>query len=458
MPKEDNKILKYNHGAKSMKTPFIIYADLECLLEKMNTCYNNLEKLVTTKINKHALSGYSLFTRCSFDEEKNKLTDYRGEDSMKIFCKDLRKHATKIINYEKKEKMLLTEEEKRNHSKQKVCYICKKGFTTYDSNKEYYKVKDHCHYTGKYRGAAHNICNLRYKIPKEIPIVFHNGSTYDYHFIIKQLAEEFEGEFEFLGENTEKYITFSVPIKKEITRKDNIIKISYKMWFIDSFRFMSTSLSNVVNNLSENIHNGKCIDSKSCLDYMTIKDEKLILGCFKGKKNYEKDFNKELIKRFANIYRFCNKDLNKFILLLRKGVYPYEYMDIWEIFNETLLPNKKAFYSNLNMKDITDTDCMHANKVFKEFKLKNLGEYHDLYTQSDTLLFADVFENFRNVCIKIYKLAWQVCLKKTCVELELITDPDTLLMVEEGIRDGICYAIHRHAKANSKYTKNYDEK
>ena len=133
-------------------------------------------------------------------------------------------------------------------------------------------------------------------------------------------------------------------------------------------------------------------------------------------------------------------------------------MDIWEIFNETLLPNKKAFYSNLNMKDITDTDCMHANKVFKEFKLKNLGEYHDLYTQSDTLLLADVFENFRNVCIKIYKLAWQVCLKKTCVELELITDPDTLLMAEEGIRDGICYAIHRHAKANSKYMKNYDEK
>ena len=214
MPKEDNKILKYNHGEKSMKTPFIIYADLERLLEKMNTFYNNLEKLVTTKINKHAPSGYSLFTHCSFDEEKDKLTHYRGENSMKKFCKDLRKHATKIINYKKKEMMLLTEEEKRNHNKQKVCYICKKGFTTHDSNKEYYEVKDHCHYTGKYRVAAHNICNLRYKIPKEIPIVFHNGSTYDYHFIIKHLAEQFEGEFECLGENTEKYITFSVPRRK----------------------------------------------------------------------------------------------------------------------------------------------------------------------------------------------------------------------------------------------------
>ena len=126
--------------------------------------------------------------------------------------------------------------------------------------------------------------------------------------------------------------------------------------------------------------------------------------CFRCKKNYEKDFNKELIIRFANIYKFCNKDLNKFILLLKKGVYPYEYMDNWERFDETLLPNREAFYSNLNMEDITDTDYRHANKVFKEFKLKHLGEYHDLYIQSDTLLLADVFENFRNMSIKVYEL------------------------------------------------------
>ena len=120
--------------------------------------------------------------------------------------------------------------------------------------KKYFKVKDHCHYTGKYRGAAHDICNFSYKIPKEIPVVFHNGSKYDYHFIIKNLAEEFEGEFECLGENTEKHITFSVPIKKEITKidkdgNDKIMKISYKIKFIDSFRFMSSSLSNLVDNL-----------------------------------------------------------------------------------------------------------------------------------------------------------------------------------------------------------------
>ena len=104
------------------------------------------------------------------------------------------------------------------HNKQKACHICKKRFSTDNGKKEYFKIKDHCHYTGKYRRAAHDICNLRYNMPKQIPVEFHNGSTYDYHFIIKELAEEFEGEFECLGENTEKYITFSMPTKKEIQK------------------------------------------------------------------------------------------------------------------------------------------------------------------------------------------------------------------------------------------------
>ena len=162
------------------------------------------------------------------------------------FCKDLRKHVTKIINYEKKEMIPLTKKEEKTHNKQKFCYICRKEFNTDDNDKKYHKLKDHCHYTGKYRGAAHDICNLRYKISKEIPVVFHNGSTYDYHFIIKNLAEEFEGEFECLGENTEKYITFSVPIKKEITKKDKIIKISSKIKFTDSYRFMSIHYQNLL--------------------------------------------------------------------------------------------------------------------------------------------------------------------------------------------------------------------
>ena len=310
------------------------------------------------------------------------------------------------------------------------------------------------------------MCNLRYKVAKEIPIVLHNGSTYDCHFIIKELVKEFDGNFECLGENTEKYITFSVPIKKKIENKN--IEITYKIKFIDSYRFMSMSLSKLIDNLSKGLHNNKCLNCKSCLDYIKTKSEKLLFKCFNCKQNYEKDFNKELIKRFASTYEFCNKNLNKFVLLLRKGVYPYEYMDNWKRFNETSLPTKESFYSNLNMENIEDIDYSYGNNVFKRFKLKNLGEYHDLYVQSDTLLLADVFENFRNTCLKVYELdtahflslpglEWQACLKKTNVKLELLTDYDMLLMVEEGIRGGICHSIHRYAKANNKYMKYYDE-
>ena len=262
-------------------------------------------------------------------------------------------------------------------------------------------------------------------------------------------------------------------IKKEITIKDKdgndkITKISYKKKFIDVFRFMSSSLSNLADNLSEKLHSDKSTDCKFYLNYMTTKDEQLIFRCFECKNNYGKDFNKELIKRFANIYEFCNEDINQFILLLRKSVYPYECMDSWVRFNETPLPDKEDFYSSLNMEDITDVGYRHAKRVFKNLSNKNLGDYHDLYVQRDTLLLADVFENFRNMCIKVYELdpthflyalglAWQVCLKKTQIELELVTNINMLLMVEQGIKGGVCHAIHRYAKPNNKYMKNYDK-
>ena len=185
-------------------------------------------------------------------------------------------------------------------------------------------------------------------------------------------------------------------------------------------------------------------------------NEKLIFKCIDCEKEYEKDFKKELIERFANTYKFCDNDLDKFIMLLRKGVYPYEYMDGWDKCNEKIIPGKELFYSNLTSENISETDYAHANNVFKKFSINNLGEYHDLYVRSDTLLLADIFENFRQSCLKNYELdpahfvsllglAWQACLKKTNVELELLTDYDMLLMVEEGIRGGICHAIQRYA-------------
>ena len=168
------------------------------------------------------------------------------------------------------------------------------------------------------------------------------------------------------------------------------------------------------------------------------------------------------------MYQFCNGNLNKFVLLLKKDVYSYEYVDSWERFNETSLPDKNYFYSELNLEDITDKDYLHAQKVFEKF-YTDIGNYHDLYVQTDTLLLADVFEKFRDKCIEIYGLdpsyfysapglAWQACLKKTDVKLELLTDYQMLLMIEEGIRGGMCQSTHRYAKANNKYMKNYDKK
>ena len=158
---EDNIILKYNQGEKSMKVPFVIYADLESLLTKMNTCNNNPEKPSTTKINKYKPSGYSLFIQCSFDTTKNNLDYYRGKNCMKNFCLDfcldLREHSAKIIKYEKKKMIPLTKKEKRAHRASRRCYICLRKFSTDDNNEKYQKVRDHCHYTGKYRGASHDI-------------------------------------------------------------------------------------------------------------------------------------------------------------------------------------------------------------------------------------------------------------------------------------------------------------
>ena len=212
--------------------------------------------------------------------------------------------------------------------------------------------------------------------------------------------------------------------KKEIENK-----------FIDNMRPITNSLSKSIDKVSE-------IDRKISYDALIVK--------------------------FYNTYQLCNKDLDKFALLLRKGVYPYEYMDSWKRFKEESLPDKEYFYSELNKEHITDDGYAHAQKVWDTFNIKNLGEYHDLYVQSDTALIADAFENFRDKCIEIYELdpahflsapglGWQACLKKTEVELELLNENDMLMMFEEGTRGGMCQATYRYAKANNKYMKNYDK-
>ena len=216
----------------------------------MSTCHNNPEKLSTAKINEDTSSGYSFLRQCWFDATKNKLDCYKGKNCRKMFCKDSKKYTTNIINYEKRKMIPLTYEENKSYKKQNVCYIWKKKkIVLMMKIKSIKKSEIIVIMLGNIENiAAHNICNLRYKIPTEIPVVFHNGTTYNHKFIINDLTKEVEGWFECLGENTDRYITFSAPIKKEL---NNGKTITYKLKFIDSFRFMSSSLSSLVNNLSE---------------------------------------------------------------------------------------------------------------------------------------------------------------------------------------------------------------
>ena len=196
------------------------------------------------------LCKYPMPTIQAVDGIENKQDVYRGEDFMKKFCQSLREHLMKkIINFVKKKMIPLTNKQQESYEKTKICCICIKTFQDKDiSHNNNCKFRDHCHYTGKYIGAVHSICNLKYSLPKEIPVVFHNGSNFDYQFIIKKLEKEFEGE------NTEKYKTFSVPITKEIKiigkNGEEIRKaIPYKLQFTDSARIVASLLSNLVDNL-----------------------------------------------------------------------------------------------------------------------------------------------------------------------------------------------------------------
>ena len=223
--------------------------------------------LILKKKAMHEPCGYSLHLVSSFDSKKSKHSFCIGRDCIKKFCKDLKELASKIINYEEKEMISLTDNESTFYNEQEECHICEKEFC-YDKIEKnkfklYQKVRDHCHYTGTFRGVAPSIYNLRYKVPQEIPVKIHNGSKHDYDFIIRELAEEFNGQFHCLGENTEKYITFSVPIKKE---NDNHKTITYKIKFIDTCRFMQSKLSDLADNLSEIIKPAKNAQKETKLD------------------------------------------------------------------------------------------------------------------------------------------------------------------------------------------------
>ena len=316
--------------------------------------------------------------------------------------------------------MIFTEEDRKQFNKASDCWICGEELGND-------RVRDHCHYTGRYRGPAHNNCNLKYRKPKSIPVFFHNLSGYDSHLFIKKIGSSNKKEnIKCIPNNEEKYITFTKTIitgqytNKKGEDKDKTFDIVFK----DSLKFMSSSLGALVNNLP-------------------------------------KDAFKNLLKYFTP---------EKAELLKQKGFYPYEYMDSIEKFNDPEPPPREAFFSKLSGKGITKENYNHVWNVWKTFNMKTLKEYHELYNITDVLLLADVFENFRDLCLKNYGLdpvhyftapglAWDACLKMTNIELELLSDINMLLMFEKGIRGGISIIRNRYGEANNKYMgRGFDRK
>ena len=210
MPDWSNKTIKYNPGEKSLKAPFSLFLDLEYILKKYSLFKTTQKILIQKKKLDMSLLVWRYIQDVHLIKKENKLNYYRRKDFVKVF-KKIKECTMEIINREKKEMAPLTHEENNFYNKQEICYICKEKFCMDKIDKNYInqrKVKDNRHYTGKFRGAAHSICNLNYNDQKEIPVIIHNA-TYDTHFIIlNQLAIEFKGELDFIGDNMEKIYHF----------------------------------------------------------------------------------------------------------------------------------------------------------------------------------------------------------------------------------------------------------
>ena len=411
--------LRFKNFLHSEKAPFAVYADFESLIKPMDNCDPDPNKSYTKKYQKHKPISFSYYINSSIDGvfkpvlRKYTKTKPEDADAIDVFIKWLEEDVKAIANIEEKE-MIFTEEDRKQFNKASDCWI----FGEYLGND---RVRDHCHFTGRYRGPAHNRCNLKYRKPKNISVFFHNLSGYDSHLFIKKLGTPNKNEnIDCIPNNEEKYISFSKTIVTgQYTNKKGEVKDkTFKIVFKDSLKFMSSSLGALVNNLPKDAF-------KNLLKYFTPKQAEI---------------------------------------LKQKGFYPYEYMDSEEKFNDTKLPPREAFYSKLSGRGITEKDYKHAWNIWNSFKMKTFKEYHELYNITDVLLLADVFENFRDLCLKIYGLdpvyyftapglAWDACLKITGIELELLSETNMLLMFEKGIRGGISIISNRYGKANNKYMR-----
>lgn len=400
---EKGAVIEFKHFERKQNVPFVIYADFESLLEPNSDVSDSCN---TSTLHHHKPAAFAYYIVCC-DEDLNRYVSHRGPDCVDMFIKcifeDMKK-IHKILN--DSVKMIYTESNAIDFQNATCCYICE-HFLFFD------KVRDHCHITGRYRGAAHSLCNLRLQNPSFVPIFFHNLSGYDCHLFIKKLGEA-PGVIKIIPKTKENYISFT----KYIAVENHF----FQLRFVDSFKFLGASLDK----LTKTLHG----DS------------------------------------LKNLRHFFQDD-EKFELISRKGVYPYEYMNKWERYEETSLPPKDSFYNCLTNEHISNTDYLHAKTVWSTFNMNNLGEYTDLYLKTDVLLLTDIFENFRKTCRHHYNLdpafylsapslSFDAMLLKTGIQLELIDNLMILKMIQAGIRGGICMVSHRHVEANNTFLPDYD--
>lgn len=419
-----NTHMTFKNWIRTQKHPFSIYADFESLLQKENDSDNESN---TRIIHHHDVMSYCYYVKPSDDIPKELLEKYdikcrnpvvcRGDSSFskgevaKKFLQEIVQLGLKIENLlNTNVPLIMNENENRLHrdiADRGTCPLCKAKF-----NSNNLPVRDHNHLTGKYRGTTCSKCNLLMVKPNFVPCFFHNLSGYDSHFLVTQLGFD-SHSISVIPNSEEKFISFT----KYITNR-------FQIRFVDTYRFMASSLEKLVGNLY----------------------------------HCDTDKFREIKKIFNNV------DID---LVTRKGIYPYEYTDSWDKLQDKCLPPKSEFYSSLTESNIDEADYQHALRVWNYFNFKTLGEYSDWYIKVDVMLLCDVFENFRDLCLKTYGLdpnfyytapgmSFDCCLKITEVKLELLSDYDQILMVEAGIRGGLTQASMRYACANNKDVSDYD--
>ena len=305
---------------------------------------------------------------------------YRGKDAVYEFIKSILKEYNYCRSAVKKHFNKNLTMSEEENERSELANICWICSKLIENSDD--KVRDHCHISGKYRGDAQWSCNINLKITRKVPVIFHNLKGYDSHLIFKEL-NKFSVKINVILNELEKYMAFI---------------INKNLFFIESMQFMSSSLDKLVKNLSDK-------------DFKYLNEE----------------FSGEQLK-----------------LVKEKEIYPYEYVNSFKIFNEDELSDKSKFFSSLKDNGVNEKEYDTAVNIWKVFKIKNIGEYHHLYIETDVLLLADVFEKFVQTCLNYYRLdpchyfsspglGWDAMLKMIGIKLKLFSDVDMHLFIEKGI-------------------------